>query len=114
MPFEKGQSGNPGGRPKHKLWRSAIERALERRHDEKLDLRGIDMAADVLVDKALIDRDTVALKEIGDRMDGKAPQAITGEDGGPIETKDSLETTAKKLAFILASAAKNTKSKDEP
>lgn len=37
---------------------------------------------------ALIDTgkagDVPALKEIGDRLDGKVPQAVTGENGGPL------------------------------
>ena len=28
--------------------------------------------------------DVAAIKEIADRLDGKAPQAITGEGGGPL------------------------------
>jgi hypothetical protein len=28
--------------------------------------------------------DVPALKEIGDRLDGKVPQAVTGAEGGPI------------------------------
>ena len=28
--------------------------------------------------------DIAAIKEIGDRIDGKVAQAITGEDGGPV------------------------------
>jgi hypothetical protein len=41
--FEKGQSGNPGGRQKNKIWTSAIERALQRRKG-KVDLLAIDEA----------------------------------------------------------------------
>lgn len=39
--------------------------------------------AEVVVQKALMgDKD--AVKEIGDRLDGKPAQAITGADGGPL------------------------------
>lgn len=74
MPFKKGQSGNPGGQQKVKVWRDAIERAVTRRAG-KADLKGIDDLADVLLDTAL-SGDIAAMKEFGDRMDGKPAQAI--------------------------------------
>lgn len=39
--------------------------------------------ADALVTKA-IQGDVQAIREVADRLDGKVPQAISGEDGGPI------------------------------
>ena len=39
--------------------------------------------AEQLLTKAA-DGDMTAIKELGDRLDGKAPQAITGADGGPL------------------------------
>ncbi len=87
MPFEKGKSGNPGGRPKTKHWRDAIRRAVldTEEPDPNSAVRNIDRLALALVEKAL-SGDVPAMKEIGDRLDGKPSQAITGEDGGPIET----------------------------
>lgn len=42
--------------------------------------------AEVVVQKALAgDKD--AVKEIGDRLDGKPAQAIVGEDNGPVVVK---------------------------
>jgi hypothetical protein len=74
MPFVKGQSGNPGGQSKTKIWRDAIERAVARRAG-KQDLKGIDVLADALLDE-VIKGNVVAIKELGDRLDGKAAQAI--------------------------------------
>jgi hypothetical protein len=74
MPFKKGQSGNPGGQPKNRIWRDAIERAIMRRRG-KLDLEGIDDLADKLIDAAFAG-DMTAMKEFGDRMEGKPPQAL--------------------------------------
>ena len=74
MPFVKGQSGNPGGQSKTKVWRNAIERAVARRAG-KPDLKGIDDLADALLNAAATG-DIAALKEFGDRLDGKAAQAI--------------------------------------
>jgi hypothetical protein len=74
MPFEKGKSGNPGGQPKNRIWRDAIERAIERRKG-KVDLLAIDDLADKLLDIAF-SGDLAAIKEFGDRTDGKAIQAV--------------------------------------
>jgi len=63
---------------KNRPWAEAINRALLAEDGKKL--RAL---ADRLIDRAL-EGDVTALKEIGDRMDGKAAQAITGADGGDI------------------------------
>lgn len=39
--------------------------------------------ADALVTKAIAG-DVQAIKEIADRLDGKVPQGLMGEDGGPV------------------------------
>ena len=62
---------------KPKIWTDAIKRALARRADD--DGRGLNKLADVLLDKAL-EGDLQALKELGDRLDGKPAQAIIGGD----------------------------------
>lgn len=77
MPFQPGQSGNPGGRPKGE----AKIREAARQHS--------DHALQVLVD-ALSDEDRriqiKAAELLLDRGWGKAPQAIAGPDGdGPAE-----------------------------
>lgn len=72
----------PGGAPegnknatKNRPWAEAINRALLAEDGKKLRL-----LADKIIDKAL-EGDVSALKEIGDRVDGKAAQAIVGPDG---------------------------------
>lgn len=44
------------------------------------DVQALEKLADALIAKGK-EGDVAALKEIGDRLDGKAVQAITGEDG---------------------------------
>lgn len=75
-----------------KVWRAAIERALDRRTARRKDgLLEIDAVADSLIDAAL-DKDVVALKEFGDRLDGKVPQALIGDDSAdPIKVLQRIE-----------------------
>lgn len=86
MPWEKGQSGNPNGRPRTRVMAEALSLALKREaadSDGKLT-RKLNLIADKLVNLAL-EGDMQAIKEINDRMDGKAFQsvAIGGDDDLP-------------------------------
>ena len=76
-----GQPGNENAK-KAKIWQQAIKRALARKASSNVD-GGLDMVADNLVDAAIDNKDQWAIKEIGDRIDGKSVQAIegTGEGG---------------------------------
>lgn len=76
MPFKKGQSGNPGGRPKQKQFRTALQMELNAAGDDAKALRSI---ARKLLDKAE-DGDLQAIREIADRLDGKPVQGIEGGD----------------------------------
>lgn len=68
---------------KGKPWGDALRRALARREADNRP--GLNAIADVLMDKAL-DGDMAALKELGDRLDGKAAQSIGGDpEGAPIK-----------------------------
>jgi hypothetical protein len=72
-----GFSGNPGGgRPK------AIAE-----YQEWLSMNALDPAKEALL-ACLVHEDgkvrMMAVKEVADRLFGKAPQAITGEDGKPL------------------------------
>lgn len=75
----KGRSG------KHtdKAWRDAIRLAIARR--DKGEVKAIQLLADALLDKAM-EGDMQALKEIGDRLDGKAIQAtaLTDSEGNDV------------------------------
>lgn len=91
MPFAPGQSGNPAGRPKRaKLWQEAILRAIKRRENE--DPQALEKLADALIRK-VEEGDVAAIKELGDRMDGKVAQAIVGgeDDDNPLNLVHRIE-----------------------
>lgn len=78
MTFAPGQSGNPGGRPKRdKMWREAIVRAIKRREHD--DPQALEKLADRFILK-VEEGDVSAIKEFGDRLDGKVAQALIGGD----------------------------------
>lgn len=85
--FEKGTSGNPGGRPKE----LAELKELAREHTP--------MAIEKLAEIAQVaDSDAArvaAIKELLDRAWGKAAQAITGEDGEKLSVSVSINRTVK-------------------
>ena len=67
--FAKGNKGPHGDRP----WADALRRAIV-----QSDGKTLRRLADAIVAKAA-DGDVAALKEIGDRLDGKAHQAISAQ-----------------------------------
>lgn len=70
MAFKKGQSGNPGGRPKVKPFRDALRIELAARGEDSKSLRAI---ASKIIDAAE-EGDLHAAREIADRLDGKPAQ----------------------------------------
>jgi hypothetical protein len=69
---------------KGKAWADAIRRAMARAEADGSN-KAINALADKLLEKAA-DGDMAALKEVGDRLDGKPSQPVGGaEDLGPIE-----------------------------
>lgn len=77
---------NPGGGAKQeKVWREAISRAVKRKLAGEGHPQALDRLADALVEAGL-EKDVAALREIGDRLDGKPTQQINhaDADGGKI------------------------------
>lgn len=83
MAFEKGKSGNPGGRPKGPSLKAEIIRQLAKKGDD--GRRNVDAIAAALIEQAR-DGKIEAIREILDRVDGKVPQQqqVTGDGGGPL------------------------------
>ena len=87
---------NKGGAPignknntKAKPWIDAINRALARRAKDHTVEGGLNALADKFLD-ACENGDSWAMKEIGDRCDGRAAQQIihTGDEDAPIAVKE--------------------------
>jgi HEAT repeat protein len=76
--FKKGQSGNPGGRPKE----AAAVKELAREHGP----RAISRLAELLEDPDGRTA-TAAAKELLDRGYGRPAQSITGPNEGPIQVE---------------------------
>jgi len=68
---------------KAKRWSLAIDKALENRCKGD-GIKALENLAEKLL-AACEQGDITALKELGDRLEGKPAQAITGADGGAIQ-----------------------------
>jgi len=77
----------PAGRPKgaktDRIWANALRKAALDFAEGRKGPKKLEMAARALVNAAA-NGDVAAAREFGDRLDGKVPQAVTGNDGGPI------------------------------
>jgi hypothetical protein len=91
MPWKPGESGNPAGSQTSKPWRDAINRAVARaQHDD--DYRSLNKLAEKLLEKAS-EGDMAALKELGDRLDGRPAQTIEGNPEAPLSVSGTLVVT---------------------
>lgn len=88
---------------KNRIWSTAISQAIEKRSKSE-GKEMLNKLADALIDKAL-DGDMTALKELGDRLEGKAMQGIelTGANGGAVLIK-AAQLTDDELAAIAANS----------
>jgi len=71
---------------KAKVWEGAIRRALAQLEDPELNVKAgeaLAKIAETVVRKA-VTGDKDAIKEIGDRLDGKPVQGLVGADGGDL------------------------------
>jgi hypothetical protein len=82
--FAPGFSGNPDGRPKFSVVSILKERLAEVPEGQKRSRA--EQLVDEILNKALLDKDTLTMRDILDRVDGKPKQAIVGgdEDDPPI------------------------------
>jgi hypothetical protein len=74
-PFQKGQSGNPKGRPKSAMLSDALRRKLQEAMPDAPEKTLAYGVADALIKQAL-NGDVSAIKEVFDRTEGKVSQKI--------------------------------------
>jgi hypothetical protein len=78
---------------KQRVWHAAIMRALEARDKSRIDgKKELDALADKLLDLVAAG-ELNALKEFGDRLDGKPAQMLIhngDEDGGPVQVEGRI------------------------
>lgn len=102
MAWKKGQSGNPAGPKSEKAWRDAIILALGCKPENMARLTKssprLRKLAELRVQQAE-NGDDSAIRDIGDRLDGKPKQQteVTGADGGAlvVEVVERGSTEAK-------------------
>lgn len=105
----KGKSG-----PKSdKIWADAIRRAVHGYHEEKDEngkvrkTRWLNKLAENLVVSAS-GGDTAAMKEIGDRLDGKPHQSVSGDINHTHTVNDMLNSLDGRDAGVLQSEEDHT------
>lgn len=88
-------AGRPRGAWKDKAWRDALRVAVMRPADQTVKPKTELDAIAVSLVKAAKEGDTPAIKEIGDRLDGKVAQAIVGgdDDDAPIRMITEIRRT---------------------
>ena len=99
--WQPGQSGNLNGRPKSAwTWASLVRKAMDEVGEDGKRLKG--QVSKALVTKALTG-DVQAIKEIGDRIDGKPKQSIEAK----IETEVTVynKLNDEELSKVIKSKA---------
>lgn len=78
MTFKSGESGNPSGKQPLKPWRRALDRALAQDEADPTRPTRLRGAAEALLNAAAAG-DLAAIRELGDRLDGKSIQEIAAQ-----------------------------------
>ncbi len=83
MPWQPGESGNPGGRQKHRPYRDALRMELAA-YENGLPVPEVPENSLRAIARAHIrsaaNGDITAIDKLADRIEGKVPQAVVGDD----------------------------------
>lgn len=98
MAWNKGQTGNAGGRPKEKAFTDALRLAVNR--DDGEGKKKLHQIAEKLVDCAVAG-ESWAIQQVADRLDGKPAQesTVTIDD-----KRDATDWTRDELVALLNDA----------
>lgn len=109
-PFPKGVSGNPGGRPKTRPFKDAIDRAIEKAEKGEEGAISLDDIALALFTEAK-GGNVAAMKELADRTDGKVAQGLehSGPDGEPMNKEITDQELCRIIAHIMLKADEGKK-----
>lgn len=88
-PFQPGQTGNPGGRPKLPEDIKHV-RELARQYTQQ----AVEQLVKVMTSSGSDSARVAAINTLLDRGWGKAEQPITGAEGGPIQAVQRIELVA--------------------
>lgn len=91
MAFEKGKSGNPGGRVRDRAFGDMLRIALNEKDDK--GVKKLRRIADKLIVSAMAGN-PFAIQQIADRLDGKPTQPIAGDDSFPPVRISRIELVA--------------------
>lgn len=102
-PWQSGQSGNPGGRPRKKLITAAYEEMLAQLVPGDKEGRTFAQAIAFAMVREAVKGKVNAAAEIADRVEGKTLQQLAGPEGGviPIATLTAKDLSDDQIAAIL-------------
>lgn len=106
-----GQIGNNNG-GKNKLWSLAIQKAIRKRSKSE-QLEELENIAEVLLNKCM-EGDMVALKELGDRIEGKPMQSVEMSVHRSQSDMDDSELTRVIAEDSSSRTTRKTSSEKEP
>jgi len=110
MPFQKGQSGNPGGRRKDASFVDTLIMRLKELEGD--NTRGLRKIAEELIMSAE-GGDLQAIKEVADRLDGKPKQTLDANVSDARLSQAELDARIIELFGLLSQGAIARASGDE-
>ena len=114
MPFQKGQSGNPGGRPKSAVSVTAHIRAKLAKYADLPDgrrVKRVDALAEKIIEQALAG-DPAMIKLVWERVDGKVTDKLKINDQRT--SANGVDASIDWDALLAAAAPYRTQNGEEP